>query len=67
MVFDWLISLSRVFLEELWSVYWGSSNFKNEATCAVGWPKKPDISVKNFMTEGKRKLEWRRVRKYIRF
>ena len=31
----------------------------------VAW--KTAISVKNSMTEGKRKLEWRRVRKYIRF
>ena len=29
--------------------------------------QKTVFSVKNSMTEGKRKLEWRRVRKYIRF
>ena len=35
--------------------------------CTLGCPKKTAFSVKNSMAEGKRKLESRRVRKYIRF
>ena len=42
-------------------------NLNRGVHCTEGWPKKTGFSVKNFMTEGKGKLEWRRVRKYIRF